>query len=96
MARAPELRALALLLASPATPVVRTDKPGLFSVASARGGPKRYTVDLGQDPPSCTCPRYQWVARVGEELRPTCKHIEAARLAIRAREGLGVPLGPAT
>jgi SWIM zinc finger len=92
MARAPELRAIALLLGAPATPVIRTDKPGLFSVASARGGPKRYTVDLGRDPPSCTCPRYQWVARLGEEPRPTCKHIEAVRLAIRAREGLGVPL----
>ncbi len=77
------------MLNAPAVPVRRSDKPGLFSVASARGGPKRYTVDLGQDPPSCTCP---WFRFKGEPEGKSCKHIEAARLAIRAREGLGVPL----
>ena len=89
MARAAELRAVALLMHTPSVPVTRSDRPGLFSVASTRGGSKRFTGDLGQDPPSCTCP---WFRFRGEPAGRACKHIEAARLAIRAREGLGVPL----
>jgi hypothetical protein len=85
MSRAAELRAVKLLLDTPAVPVVRLSTPGLFSVASSRGGTERHTVNLGQYPPSCTCPWH--LAK-----RQPCKHIEAARLAIRAREGLGVPL----
>ncbi|HEV2231666.1 MAG TPA: SWIM zinc finger family protein [Thermoplasmata archaeon] len=93
MARAAGLRALQLLLQSPAVPVTRAGVPSQFSVASSRGGPTRYLVDLGQDPPSCTCPRWRYLAHVDEEVPAVpCKHIEAARLAIRARMGLGVPL----
>ncbi|HEV2317751.1 MAG TPA: SWIM zinc finger family protein [Thermoplasmata archaeon] len=89
MSRVAELRAVALLINAPAVPVVRLSGRGLFSVASSRGGKKRYTVDIGQDPPSCVCP---WFRFRGEPDGRPCKHIEAARLAIRAREGLGVPL----
>lgn len=97
MSRAAELRAIVLLLNTRAVPVVRVGAPSQFSVASSRGGPKRYLVDLGQDPPSCTCPRFRYRQGAGlpadaEEPAATCKHIEATRLAIRAREGLGVPL----
>jgi uncharacterized Zn finger protein len=91
MARAAELRALALLLNSVSAPVKPAGAPGLFSVASARGpNGHRYTVDLGLDPPSCTCPHFRFRKQDSEVA--TCKHIEAARLAIRARSGLGVPL----
>ena len=90
MARAAELRALALLLNSVSAPVKPAGAPGLFSVSSARQTGHGYTVDLGQDPPSCTCPRFRSLMQGSEAA--TCKHTEAARLAIRARSGLGVPL----
>ncbi len=89
MSRAAELRAVELLLSTPAVPVVRVGTLR-FSVASSRGGPKRYVVDIGRaDRPNCTCAWFRWK---GEPDGRPCKHIEAARLAIRVRGGLGVPL----
>jgi hypothetical protein len=80
--RATKLRGLDLLLETPAIPVVRLGTRGQFSVASSRGGMRRYIVNLGQDPPSCTCPWSR--SRQARELDSTCKHAQAARLAIRA------------
>lgn len=76
-------RAADLVLNGPDEPVVAL-RLGVFSVASRRGGILRYTVDLRSTRPSCSCPRFRYLAGDPDATAdPTCKHVEAVRIRQR-------------
>ena len=55
--RSARLGGLSLLLETPAVPIVRLSTPGLFGVASSRGGTRRYTVNATPGAGSCVAAR---------------------------------------